>query len=119
MSEPFLFEVGNLPPPEEIQADIDKLVSSKGRCRENRKQLARGMRSLRKEKKELEKLVEKPGTYSVEALQANVERLDKDVVRVKAVRDAEDQKIEEYDRIIEILEDRKWRSEVISQLTGS
>jgi hypothetical protein len=109
----------NLPPPEDIQKDIYRLVVERTKCEQNATALENSIGDLRLEQAELNALIEEPGYYDVEALKANAARIDSHIIRTRAVIGQEEQKIERFDYIIADLEERKCRSEMISALTGT
>lgn len=108
----------NLPSPAEIQVDIEKLKSSA----ENRKQRIRGFRreikGQLKEQKELLELVKNPGIYNPVACKDAAERCNKHIRMFEATIKKEQVGVDQLERMIEILEERRCLSERILQSTG-
>jgi len=77
----------NIPSVKEIQADIYKLVGEREKCKLGAEALEEHVKELRKEQDELRVLLDNPGPYDVEALGANIKRIDNDAIRSKCQSD--------------------------------
>ena len=93
--------------PEQIDTDIIKLKSSIHKCLDSIRNYKETIEKERLEQEELQKLVENPGEYKVEALEKNVEACDKHVAEFEATIKREHEAVNEYSRIIKALEIKK------------
>lgn len=101
--------------PASIDVDISKLRSS---IRMNVKSIRgyqQAIKDKRREQESLKRLVESPGKYSIEALKKNVKACDNHIVEFEATIQRERMAMDEYNRIIKVLEDKKCQLEMTLQ----
>lgn len=107
----------NLPSPGEIQGDIDEIVALVALYERNIAAFRSEVRRMMKQQRELRALVEDPGFYEVDALKANVAKLDGDIARVRAAIQAEREKIVYFkETILPEIRERMERSEAGERL---
>jgi len=99
--------------PEQIDTDIIKLKSSVHKCLISIRNYKGAIEKERLEQEELRELVENPGDYKVEALERNVEACDKHIAEFEATIEGEHKAINEYSRIIKVLERKKCQLETM------
>lgn len=100
--------------PASIEVDIGKLRISITKCVRSIRGYKEAIEEKRSEQEELERLVENPGEYNVEALKRNVDACDNHVVVFEDTIGKERRAMNEYSKIIEVLEDKKCQLEMIS-----
>lgn len=90
----------------DIAGDIAKLRRTIEVCGSAKKKYRRAIRDKLYEQKELMALLEDPGQYSVERLQANIDACDRHVALFEASIGKEQAKIKQLEQVIAVLEER-------------
>jgi hypothetical protein len=100
--------------PASIEIDIGKLRNSLRMCVRSIRGYQAAVKEKRVEQKKLRDLVKNPGEYNIEALKRNVEACNIHVEAFENTIGKERKAMNEYNRIIKILEEKKCRLEAIS-----
>lgn len=98
-----------------IEIDISKLKSSIQKCVRSIRGYKKVIKEKREEKEELQRLVENPGEYDVEALKRNVDACDFHVEEFEVTIEGERRAINHYSNIIKVLEEKKCQLEMMLQ----
>jgi len=101
--------------PETIEIDIVKLKSSIQKCVMSIRNYRKVIEDKKLEQEELRELVKNPGEYKVEALKRNVDACDTHIKEFNDTIEKEHRAINEYSRIVKILEKKKCQLEMTLQ----